>query len=163
MPALPSIGQRRTCSAAETQAFGRQLAAALVPGDLVAMVGDLGSGKTCLIQGICSGLAVQDVVNSPTFVLLNVYRGRHGARPVTVYHFDLYRLTVPEELEEIGAGEFFYEDGAISLVEWADRLPQMLPPGRWEVELDHGVGADERHIRWRRLQPEPRSAQEEST
>lgn len=148
---LQPVGARDTRCAEETQALGRQLAAVLAPGDLVALSGDLGTGKTCLIQGIAAGLGVDDVVRSPTFVLVNVYAGRTPTGPLPVYHLDLYRLSSRAELEEIGASEFFDAADAVTLVEWADRVPELLPPTRWDIRLEHGAGADERHLSWRRL------------
>ena len=147
---LACAGERRTGCASETRRFGRQLAAALVPGDLVALEGDLGTGKTCLVQGICAGLGVDEVVNSPTFVLLNVYEGTGEASRLRVYHFDLYRLETVDELAEIGADQFFHEADAVTLVEWADRLPELLPEQRWRIELRYGEQEQERRIRWRR-------------
>ena len=135
-------------SAEETRSLGRRLAEHLVPGDLVAFRGNLGTGKTCMIQGVCEGLQVRDVVNSPTFIIINHYEGRLGERDVTVYHFDLYRLTgAKEELEGIGAPEFFSGDG-ICLVEWADRAWEQLPSPRWEVDLQHS-GEAGRRVSWR--------------
>ena len=111
--------------------LGVRLAGELAPGDTVALNGDLGAGKTCLIQGICRGLGVQDWVNSPTFILINEYRGRAD---VPIYHFDLYRIQAPEELEDLGAEEYFSSAG-ICLIEWAERAAALLPPQRVEVEL----------------------------
>ncbi|MDA0334792.1 MAG: tRNA (adenosine(37)-N6)-threonylcarbamoyltransferase complex ATPase subunit type 1 TsaE [bacterium] len=148
---FPAARQIHTTGAAQTAAFGRQLATVLSPGDLVALSGDLGAGKTCLIQGIAEGLGVTEVVNSPTFVLLNVYTGRSDAgAALSVYHFDLYRLATRDELEDIGALEFFDDPQGISLVEWAERMPELLPARRWEIRLEHGVTADERTICWHR-------------
>ena len=147
---LACAGERRTRCASETRRFGRELAAALAPGDLVALEGDLGTGKTCLVQGICAGLGVDEVVNSPTFVLLNVYEATGEGRGLPVYHFDLYRLATVDELAEIGADQFFHEADAVTLVEWADRLPELLPEKRWQIELRYGEQEQERRIRWRR-------------
>ena len=146
-----AAGELCTASAEETKRFGSVLAAALRPGDLVALNGELGAGKTCLIQGIADGLGVNDVVNSPTFMLLNIFAGRDAAGgELNVYHFDLYRLALCDELEDIGAVEFFHDPQGVSLVEWAERMPEMLPPVRWEVQLEYGVAAADRTIRWRR-------------
>jgi tRNA threonylcarbamoyladenosine biosynthesis protein TsaE len=133
-----------THSAEETQALGVELGQGLKPGGLVALRGDLGSGKTCMIQGICRALEVADYVTSPTFILINEYAGRLQGRDLPVYHFDLYRLRGAEELENLGAEEYFYGRG-ISLVEWAERAGNLLPEGRTEVLLEH-VGGDERRI-----------------
>ena len=146
-------------SAAQTQALGRNLAAQLSAGDVVAFRGDLGSGKTCMIQGLCAELEVADVVNSPTFILINHYSGRLADRKIAVYHFDLYRLGSPDELEDLGADEFFSGDG-LCLIEWAERAWERLPTPRWEVELAH-AGGDVRRICWRyvrgRALPEPQA------
>ena len=150
MPCLAPAGERLTRNASETLLFGRELAAALAPGDLVALEGDLGTGKTCLVQGICAGLGVEEVVNSPTFVLLNVYDGSEEHGGLRIYHFDLYRLETVDELADIGAGQFFHEADAVTLVEWADRLPELLPAKRWQVRLEYGETEHERRIRWRR-------------
>ena len=88
-----SRAEINTTSPDETRAFGRELSARLRPGDCVGLIGELGSGKTCLAQGICEGLNVPDRVTSPTFILVNEYLGRDaGSRRVSIYHFDLYRL-----------------------------------------------------------------------
>ncbi|HCL29934.1 MAG TPA: tRNA (adenosine(37)-N6)-threonylcarbamoyltransferase complex ATPase subunit type 1 TsaE [Candidatus Latescibacteria bacterium] len=149
---VSAVGEFHPASASDTARLGLRLAAALKPGHLVALSGDLGAGKTCLIQGIAEGLGVTDIVNSPTFVLLNLYAGEDATGgELTVYHFDLYRLGSGEELEDIGGIEFFADPHGVSLVEWADRMPEVLPESRWEVCLEHGTTADERLIRWRHL------------
>ena len=135
----------------ETQAFGRALARRLEAGDLVAFEGDLGSGKTCLIQGICQGLEVQDYVNSPTFILINEYLGRLAGGEIAVYHFDCYRLTSVAELEDLGAEEYFYGRG-ICLVEWAGRAGELLPPRRRVIQLDY-LAPDKRRLTLRQLAP----------
>ena len=140
-----------THSAEETQALGRDLARRLAPGDLLAFDGELGSGKTCMIQGICQGLEVADYVTSPTFILINEYTGRLNGEPLPVYHFDLYRLGGPAELEDLGAEEYFYGRG-ICLIEWAERAGSRLPARRREITLEH-VTADERRITLRTLSP----------
>jgi len=113
-----------------TRGFGRRLGRLLGPGDLVGLVGPLGSGKTCLARGIIEGLGVQGPIPSPTFTLIHQYRGR-----LPVYHFDLYRLEDPRELEELGAEDYFYGDG-VTIVEWADRAGNYLPPSYLRIELE---------------------------
>jgi tRNA threonylcarbamoyladenosine biosynthesis protein TsaE len=140
-----------TRSAEETQALGMQLVQTLKRGSLVAFRGDLGAGKTCMIQGICQALGVADYVTSPTFILINEYDGQLAAEPVAVYHFDLYRLSGADELEELGAMEYFYGAG-ICLVEWAERAGDSLPAERVEVELQY-LGDCERRVVVRRLAP----------
>lgn len=140
-----------TRSAAETGRLGERLARLLKPGEVIGLCGDLGSGKTCLAQGICRGLGVKDYVTSPTFILINEYPGRLGGQEVMVYHFDLYRLRGVEELEALGAEEYFYGSG-ICLVEWAERAGGLLPARRWEVVLEYAM-ENERRIVVRRLGP----------
>ena len=131
-------------SHAETQAFGTQLAAQLQPGELLAFYGDLGAGKTCMIQGICQALEVKDLVTSPTFIIINEYQGKLAGLTVPIYHFDFYRLNSAAELEDLGAEEYFYSKG-ICLVEWPDRAADLLPAKHGEVRLEY-VRADQRRI-----------------
>jgi tRNA threonylcarbamoyladenosine biosynthesis protein TsaE len=140
----PDLQTWATRSPEETQDLGAALAERLEPGDLLALRGDLGSGKTCLIQGICRGLRIDDYVTSPTFILINEYVGRVRGRPVPVYHFDLYRIGAPEELEDLGAEEYFYGRG-ICLIEWAERAGDLLPPRRLDLTLEY-LTASERRI-----------------
>jgi len=135
----------------ETQALGEELAGQLEPGDVLAFFGDLGSGKTCMIQGICRGLGVADYVTSPTFILINEYAGRLQGQPIPVYHFDLYRLREAEELEDLGAEEYFYGQG-ICLIEWAEHAGRMLPGRRREVAMEY-LTPTERRVAMRSLTP----------
>jgi tRNA threonylcarbamoyladenosine biosynthesis protein TsaE len=96
---------------------------------VLAMYGELGSGKTVLAKGIGRGLESEDEITSPSFVIMNVYSGR-----IPIYHFDFYRLNSILQLDDLGLDEFFYGDG-VSLVEWADRLGERLPRGSIEVSL----------------------------
>jgi tRNA threonylcarbamoyladenosine biosynthesis protein TsaE len=115
-------------SEAQTRRLGARLGSLLEPGDVVALVGDLGSGKTRWVQGVCEGLGVTDPVISPTFTLVNEYRGRYP-----IYHIDLYRLTAAETLT-FGLEEYLDGEG-ISLIEWADRAGEVLPESYLAVEL----------------------------
>lgn len=110
----------QTSSAEETLQLGEKIGKLLVPGDIVLLFGDLGSGKTTLTQGIAAGLDVEkgEYVRSPTFTLINEYRGR-----LPVYHIDLYRIGSHEELEQLGLEELFFGRG-VAIVEWADKLFQ---------------------------------------
>jgi len=130
----------RTKSAAETIRFGEQFARCLRRGHVVGLMGDLGAGKTCMIQGVCRGLGVHEPVTSPSFVIINVYRGADAP----VYHFDLYRIAEPDELLELGCEEYFYGDG-ICLVEWAERAGALLPEEAIIVEL-RWAGDEERDL-----------------
>ena len=138
----------------ETGALGVELSRQLEPGDLLAFIGDLGTGKTCMIQGVCKGLGVTGYVTSPTFILINEYAGRLDGRDIPVYHLDLYRLNTRAELEDLGVEEYFYGQG-ICLVEWAERAGELLPPRTWQVRLDY-IAADQRRITLKPLIPAPR-------
>lgn len=118
-------------SEAQTRRLGARLAPFLQPGDVLALLGDLGSGKTRWIQGVCQGLGVTDPVISPTFTLVNEYRGR-----CPIYHIDLYRLADAAETATFGLEDYLYGSG-ISLIEWADRAKNLLPNDYLTVELYH--------------------------
>jgi tRNA threonylcarbamoyladenosine biosynthesis protein TsaE len=125
---------------AATLRIGEQLAEILEPGSVVGLVGTLGAGKTRLVQAICAGLGVDtDQVNSPTFVLIQEYEGR-----LPVYHFDTYRLRDIDEFLELGADEYLQGDG-VCLIEWADRMADVLPQDRLTVEIEI-VGENQRAI-----------------
>jgi tRNA threonylcarbamoyladenosine biosynthesis protein TsaE len=119
-------------STEQTDALGRRLGALLRPGDLVLLMGDLGSGKTHLAKGIVAGLGSADLVTSPSFVLVNEYQ----APAATVYHADLYRIDNPDELLGIGLEEA-WSGPNISLVEWAERAGARLPPAHLAIHLRH--------------------------
>jgi tRNA threonylcarbamoyladenosine biosynthesis protein TsaE len=120
-----------TSSEQETEALGARLAECLQAGDVVACFGELGSGKSVFIRGVCRGLAVTDPVTSPTFTLIHHYRGR-----LPVYHFDFYRIGSEEEARALGVEEFFYGEG-VCVIEWAERVARLLPPQRVDVYLRH--------------------------
>ncbi len=110
--------------------FGSQLAGHLIARDVIALSGDLGAGKTHLSKGIASGLGVDpDLVNSPTFVLLQQYDGR-----LPVYHFDTYRLSEPAEFEDIGGIELL-EHAGVCLIEWPQRIEELLPARTIRIEI----------------------------
>jgi tRNA threonylcarbamoyladenosine biosynthesis protein TsaE len=133
----------------ETQELGRRLGEQLRAGDVVALIGPLGAGKTAFAQGVARGLGVppEARVASPTFTIVNEHRGR-----LTLYHVDLYRIGDAGELDEIGLYEYLNGDG-VCVVEWFDRVPEAQPPDRLEVEIVIGDG-DERVLRLRAHGPE---------
>ncbi|HKA61482.1 MAG TPA: tRNA (adenosine(37)-N6)-threonylcarbamoyltransferase complex ATPase subunit type 1 TsaE [Methylomirabilota bacterium] len=124
----------------ETQAFGERLGARLVAGSVVACTGELGAGKTCFLQGLARGLGVTGDVTSPTFVLVNQYRGR-----LPVYHLDAYRTGSLTELVDLGLEEMLHGDG-VTVIEWADKLLPLLPARTIHVHLS-GLGDEPREIR----------------
>jgi tRNA threonylcarbamoyladenosine biosynthesis protein TsaE len=112
-----------TKSPSETSDCGARLGELLLPGDFVALTGELGAGKTQFVKGVAAGLNVasSDPVTSPTYALLNIYNGR-----IPLFHFDLYRLKDETDIAELGFEEYFRGDGAC-IVEWAERLGELLP------------------------------------
>jgi len=128
-------------SAEETILTGTKLARKLKRGDVVALVGDLGSGKTVFTKGIAKGLGVKNpkYVNSPTFVIIKQYRGR-----VPLYHFDLYRLDKATLLDCESYNEYFYGDG-VTVIEWADKIKSFLPKKYVEVRMSV-IGEEKRRI-----------------
>jgi tRNA threonylcarbamoyladenosine biosynthesis protein TsaE len=123
----------------ETQAIGERLGARLSPGAVVACTGELGAGKTCFLQGLARGLGVTGEVTSPTFVLINQYRGR-----LPVYHLDAYRTGTLTELLELGLDEILDGPG-VTVIEWADKLLPLLPARTIHVRIE-GLGEEPRRI-----------------
>ena len=127
------------------------MAHALKGGDIIGLVGDLGSGKTTFTKGIARGLKIkEDEVNSPTFTLMNVYEGR-----LSVFHFDLYRLDQIKEILNLGYEEFLYGEG-VSVIEWAEKLGRLLPPNYLNVGFEN-TSENERLIKFL---PQGKRAQE---
>lgn len=123
------VEKHDTFSEEETYQLGVRLARLLGPGRAVSLEGDLGAGKTALVKGIAKGLGVRDTITSPTFTLVNTYEG-----DVTLHHFDVYRIDDPEELYEIGWEEYFNPND-VCIVEWGDRVPQMLPADVMRIRI----------------------------
>lgn len=109
--------------------FGRQLGQLLQEGSVLCLIGDLGAGKTLLVQGIAQGLGLNEEITSPTFTVMNVYEGT-----IPVYHFDLYRLESPEQLVDIGFDEYT-NGGGIAIIEWPDKFPGFMPDSYLRIEL----------------------------
>jgi tRNA threonylcarbamoyladenosine biosynthesis protein TsaE len=136
VPASSLIAATPEATAAAGEALGRTLG----PGDVVALYGELGSGKTCFVQGLVRGLAVATHATSPTFVLVNEYRGR-----LPVHHVDAYRTSSPVELLDLGLLDLMGGDG-VTLIEWAERAEPLLPERTVRVRLE-GLGDEPRAIR----------------
>jgi tRNA threonylcarbamoyladenosine biosynthesis protein TsaE len=131
-----------THSPKETRELGYRIGKLLKEGSIVALIGDLGTGKTCLTQGIARGVGIDknQVVNSPSYILINEYTG-----PSPVYHIDLYRIRDTAELEDLGLEEYIYGCG-ICVIEWADRLLDSLPESYLKVALSHAPKENTRTI-----------------
>ncbi len=114
-------------SPAETEAIGRRLAEDIEVRSILALTGELGSGKTMFVKGVVTGFGSRADVTSPTFTILHEYRGGR----VPVYHFDFFRLENRESVARLGLDDYFFGDG-VSVIEWADRFPELIPQqARW--------------------------------
>ena len=114
-------------SPVETEAIGKQFAEEIGIGSILALRGDLGSGKTVFVKGLVAGLGSRAAVTSPTFTILHEYRG--GRLPV--YHFDFFRLEERQSIMRLGLDDYFFGDG-VSVIEWAERFPELIPQqARW--------------------------------
>ncbi len=122
--------------------LGRRFASALKAGDVVALYGDLGSGKTQFVKGVCAGIGVTEHVTSPTFTLINEYRN-HGGIPV--FHLDLYRLRSFDEVLSLGIEEYLDDDG-VSMIEWAEKAERILPREKYSVRFRVIDGVNRREI-----------------
>jgi len=133
-------------SVEETIELGAKLAKGLKRGDCVALIGELGAGKTVFAKGVAKGLGVRGAryVNSPTFVIIKEYEGR-----LPLYHFDLYRLDGHSGFDEMNYEEYFYGDG-VTVIEWADKIRELLPDRYWEVSLK-AVDEKQREIKIERI------------
>ncbi len=125
----------------ETIRIGRTFAKTLKRGDIVLLSGDLGTGKTHFIAGVCDSLGVRAHVASPTFTIINEYQGDH----CTVVHIDLYRIATRREIQELGVEEYFDEQH-ICMIEWGERMSEFLPPCCIHVNLAYGEGDTDRMI-----------------
>ena len=127
----------------DTEKFAYELAQKAEPGQVYALIGDLGVGKTVFTKGFARGLGIEEPVNSPTFTILQIYEeGR-----IPLYHFDVYRIEEPEEMEEVGFDEYVYGDG-VCLIEWANRIEEILPEETVTIMIgkDLEKGTDYRRI-----------------
>jgi tRNA threonylcarbamoyladenosine biosynthesis protein TsaE len=114
-------------SPAETEEFARRFAKEIMPGDLLALKGELGAGKTQFVKGLVAGLGSDAVVASPTFTIIHEYTGGHSP----IYHFDFFRLKGRQSAERLGLEDYFF-GGGVCVVEWADHFPDLIPDhARW--------------------------------
>jgi tRNA threonylcarbamoyladenosine biosynthesis protein TsaE len=134
----------QTASLQETIDLGKSFAASLRPGDVLAIFGNLGTGKTQFVIGVCEGLGVEARVTSPTFTIVNEYPAPFGI----VAHVDLYRISERSELREIGLESYFHE-GCICLIEWAEMALHLLPPAFHSARIMFGPARNERVIELR--------------
>ena len=126
----------------DTEVFGMELASKLEPGDIVALIGDLGTGKTTLTKYIAKGLGVTENIDSPTFNIVK----EHKSGRLPLFHFDVYRLSSGDELLDIGADEYFYA-GGVCIIEWADIVADVVPEKAKVILIEYGDRHGERVYR----------------
>lgn len=126
----------------DAEVFGMELASTLEPGDIVALIGDLGTGKTTLTKYIAKGLGVTENIDSPTFNIVK----EHKSGRLPLFHFDVYRLSGGDELLDIGADEYFYADG-VCIIEWADIVADVVPDKAKVILIEYGDKQGERIYR----------------
>ena len=133
-----------THNEAETKALGAKIAQSAKAGNIYALIGDLGCGKTVFTKGFASGLGITDYVDSPTFTIVKEYD--EGRLPL--YHFDVYRVLDVEEMDDIGYDEYFFSDG-VGLIEWANQITELLPPETIYIHISKrlDIDADAREIK----------------
>ena len=114
----------------ETNNIGELIGTLVNSGDIICLIGDLGTGKTHLTKGIAKGLNIEDHITSPTFTIVNEYTGR-----LKLYHFDVYRVNDPDEIAAIGFDEYIFSDG-VSIIEWANYIEELIPPNNLTITID---------------------------
>ena len=123
----------------ETIAFGTELGRSVQPGTVIALIGDLGTGKTTLTKAIAKGLGITDTITSPTFNIVKQYEGGR----IPLYHFDVYRIADPDEMFELGYEEYFYGEG-VCVIEWADIIEDIIPDDAMIIRISYGQSEGER-------------------
>ena len=129
-------------SEADTEKLGKEIADSLKPGDVVALIGDPGTGKTTLTKYIAEGLGIREMITSPTFTIVSEYRSGR----IPMFHFDVYRLENSEDIFETGVEEYF-DMGGVCIVEWADMIAEILPDDTKCVFMEYGENEGERIYR----------------
>lgn len=135
-----------TKNESETINLGVEIASSLKGGDVIALYGDLGSGKTRLVKGICQGLDVKQMVNSPTFIIVNEYSSQKFHK---IYHFDLYRMRSEDEVLQMGFEEYINTEGIV-LIEWPEHVERLLPQKTIKIHISHTV--EEETYRWIKIE-----------
>ena len=119
----------------ETFALGKRLVPMLGKGDIVALNGPLGAGKTCFTKGIARGLGIEEELTSPSYAIISEYECLVGNEKILFYHIDAYRLEGNDDFSAIGGEDIVYGNG-ISVIEWGDRIPAFMPPGVYRVDIE---------------------------
>lgn len=126
---MKSVLRFKTNNAEETENLGKRIGEALVGGEVIAMTGDLGAGKTTMTKSLAKGLDIDEHITSPTFTIVNEYDGR-----LKLFHFDVYRIGDIEEMYDLGFEEYIYS-GGVSIVEWSNLIEDILPEDKINIEI----------------------------
>ena len=133
-------------SDAETKEAGSKFAERLKPGDVVAFYGDLGAGKTEFIKGVCDYFEVDEIVNSPTFTIINRYKTEKFFNDTQIFHIDLYRIKEEKELQEIGFEDCIYSDEDIKLIEWAEKAEDHLKILNYKITILNDEESEDKRL-----------------
>lgn len=143
----------KTKNSKETIELGKKIARKLKGGEIIALEGDLGAGKTTLIKGLARGLGIKKVITSPTFVIMKIYKSQINAdsyadkRGLRIVHIDAYRIKNPQEILDIGVEEYLGEKDTITVIEWADKVKKLLRGKKvMRIKMKVGEGEDERVV-----------------
>ncbi|MCK5007612.1 MAG: tRNA (adenosine(37)-N6)-threonylcarbamoyltransferase complex ATPase subunit type 1 TsaE [Spirochaetales bacterium] len=131
---MQTLNRYRTETPDQTIRLGLEIGKQLQPGSVVALHGPLGAGKTTLVKGIARSLNIEEALTSPSFTLIAEYEGSREGNPVTLYHIDLYRISHPQEIEDLGMEEILNGEG-ICVIEWAEKASEFLPESTVRVEI----------------------------
>lgn len=126
----------------DTFAFGEAFVKKLKGGEVLALYGDLGAGKTKFLQGLAKGLGVKNKVNSPTFNILKIYKIKRGSKIKAFCHIDAYRLSSEKDLIALGVEEYFQDKNTVTAIEWAERIKKILPRKTITIKMEHIVNND---------------------
>ena len=150
---MPAIGtETNTHSETETFRQGEIFSHQIEPGEVVALFGTMGAGKTAFIRGVCNGLGVSQRVNSPTFVIINEYHGSRHGKEILIRHFDFYRISGEKSISELGIDEFVNDANEICLIEWSEHIQEHLPPLHWRVRIEK-LSENDRTIKISKKEP----------
>ena len=133
----------------QTFTLGQRLARALKGGEIIALVGELGAGKTTLVKGIAAGLGIRQPILSPTFMLMRIYPVKGQRSMKRLVHIDAYRVKHAAELLDIGVADYLGQPDTVTIIEWAERIKTLLPRRRTEIAFRHGKTETRRRISFR--------------
>lgn len=136
-------------SESETLQYAEDFAEKIKPGDVVALFGYLGSGKTIFAKGLCKALGVEEPVHSPTFVIINEYEGHRNGEALMIRHCDFYRINTEKDIAELGIEEMINQEHHVVIAEWPERIEKILPQSTWRIYFEKR-SETERHITIRR-------------